>query len=50
MDQELYDLMLTVMTEAGLPDDSSAELAFHVALHYPEHGAALLAAHVDPVE
>lgn len=45
MDQELYDQLLAIMVSADLPEDSSAELAFHVALHYPEHGAALIARH-----
>lgn len=44
MDQTVYDALYAIMVAADLPEDSSAELAFHVALHYPEHGAAILAA------
>ena len=44
----LYDTLVSVMTAVGLPEDSSAELAFHISLHYPEHGAALLGALSEP--
>lgn len=51
MNQELYNRMMAIMASAGLPEDSSAELAFHVALHFPEHGAALIdVGQVDPEE
>lgn len=43
-EEELRDALLQTMLDAGLPEDSSRDLAFYVALHYPEHGAALIAA------
>lgn len=48
MDEELMQRLLDLITEAGLPEDSSQEIAFHLALHYPVHAQALLActAHV----
>lgn len=42
-EEELRDALLQIMLDAGLPEDSSRDLAFYVALHYPEHGAALIA-------
>lgn len=43
MDEALMQQLLDVMTEAGLPEDSSQEIAFHLALHFPMHAQALLA-------
>ena len=43
MNEELMQELIGVMTAAGLPADSSAEIGFHLALHYPEHAEALLA-------
>lgn len=43
MDDDLKLQLVTVMTDAGLPADSSEEIAFHLALHYPSHARALLA-------
>lgn len=48
MDEEVRARLLAIMTDAGLPEDSSAELAFHIAQHYPEHGAALIAERSAP--
>lgn len=42
MDDELRTLLAAVMTTAGLPADSSEEIAFHLALHFPGHAQALL--------
>lgn len=50
MDDALYEKLLGVMLEADLSEDSSAELAFHLALHYPSHAAAILAYDASSVE
>ena len=42
MNEELRVLLVAVMVTAGLPADSSEEIGFHLALHYPEHAQALL--------
>lgn len=42
MDDELRALLVGVMVTAGLPADSSEEIAFHLALHYPTHAQAIL--------
>lgn len=42
MNEELYALLVAVMVTAGLPVDSSEEIGFHLALHYPEHAQAIL--------
>lgn len=45
MDEDaLRTALLAIMVDAGLPEGSSFELASHIALHFPEHGAALVAA------
>lgn len=43
MNEELRAVLVAVMVTAGLPADSSEEIGFHLALHYPEHAQALLA-------
>lgn len=48
MDEAVYQALRQILTEAGHSESSSEELAYHVALHFPEHGATLLRA--DPVE
>lgn len=42
MNQNVYDGILAVLTAASFPADSSEELAYHIALHFPEQGAVLL--------
>lgn len=43
-DQELHAALVAIMLEAGLPEDSSDELALYVSWHYPDHGVALVEA------
>lgn len=42
MNEELRAVLVAVMVAAGLPADSSEEIGFHLALHYPEHAQAIL--------
>jgi len=42
MNEELRALLAAVMTTAGLPTDSSEQIAFHLALHYPTHAQTLI--------
>lgn len=42
MNEEIRAVLVAVMVTAGLPVDSSDEIGFHLALHYPEHAQALL--------
>ena len=42
MDQQAYELIYSKLIEAGFSEDSSAELANHMALHFPEHSRALM--------
>jgi len=44
----IHDALYEKMIAAGLPEDSSTELAFHISLHYPEHGVAILGVQPDP--
>jgi len=48
MDEAVYEAMRQVLTTAGHSEASAADLAYHVALHFPEHGVTLLRA--EPVE
>lgn len=44
MDQAVFDAIVAVLIDGGHSEDSSTDLAFHIAQHFPEHGLTLLQA------